>query len=116
MRKRNESAEEIRGRILETCPDTIIALQELISDPNTAATAKVQMIGMILDRALGKTETPVKLTTNEESFEEAEAMLMEIVREIQVEKGMVPMLTETDAGDEDDIDVTFVDLAAGYIG
>ena len=80
----------------------IIALQELISDPNTAATAKVQMIGMILDRALGKTETPVKLTTNEESFEEAEAMLMEIVREIQVEKGMFPILTETDAGDEDD--------------
>ena len=102
MRKRNESAEEIRGRFLEICPDTIIALQELISDPNTAATAKVQMIGMILDRALGKTETPVKLTTNEESFEEAEAMLMEIVQEIQVEKGMVPMLTETDAGDEDD--------------
>jgi len=44
----------------------------------------------------------VKLTTNEESFEEAEAMLMEIVREIQVEKGMVSMLMETDAGDEDD--------------
>ena len=94
MRKRNESAEEIRGRFLEICPDTIIALQELITYPNTAATAKVQMIGMILDRALGKTETPVKLTTNEESFEEAEIELMAMVRQIQIEHGMVPELPE----------------------
>ena len=90
MKRRKENAEEMRGRFLEICPDTIIALQELISDPNTAATAKVQMIGMILDRALGKTETPVKLTTNEESFEEAEAMLMDMVKEIQLAHGMIP--------------------------
>ncbi len=94
MRKRNESAEEMRGRFLEICPDTIIALQELISDPNTAATAKVQMIGIVLDRALGKPETPVKVSTEDTSFEEAEAMLMEIVREIQIEEGMVLKLTE----------------------
>ena len=34
-----------------------------------------------------------------EGFEEAEAMLMEIVREIQIEEGMIPKLTEAEASE-----------------
>ena len=61
--------------------------------------ARVQLIGIVLDWALGKPETPVKVSTEDQSFEEAEAMLMEIVREIQVEEGMIPKLMEAEAGD-----------------
>ena len=98
MENGNHKAESMRDEFLEICPDAIRMLQELITDPDTPVMARVQLIGIVLDRALGKPETPVKVSSEDDtSFEEAEAMLMEIVREIQVEKGMVPILTETDA-------------------
>ena len=102
MENGNHKAESMRDEFLEICPDAIRMLQELITDPDTPVMARVQLIGIVLDRALGKPETPVKVSTEDTSFEEAEAMLMEIVREIQDEEGMVPKLTETDARDEDD--------------
>ena len=77
-------------------------LQELITDPDTPVMARVQLIGIVLDRALGKPETPVKVSTEDTRFEEAEAMLMEIVREIQIEEGMIPKLGETEEEDGND--------------
>ena len=96
MEKGNQKAESMRDEFLEICPDAIRMLQELITDPDTPVMARVQLIGIVLDRALGKLETPVKVSTEDTSFEEAEAMLMEIVREIQVEEGMIPKLGETE--------------------
>jgi len=98
-----QSPEKLRVIFLEICPMVIDRIEDMIKNPNTPITAQVQLIAMVLDRALGKPETPVKVSTEDDaSFEEAEAMLMEIVREIQEEEGMVPKLTETDARDEDD--------------
>ena len=37
------------------------------------------------DRALGKAETPIKVTTSQESMDEAEAQLMAMVHEFQIE-------------------------------
>ena len=96
MEKGNQKAESMRDEFLEICPDAIRMLQELITDPDTPVMARVQLIGIVLDRALGKPETPVKVTTEDTSFEEAEAMLMEIVREIQIEEGMIPKLAEAE--------------------
>ena len=97
MENENKKSASMREEFLEICPDAIRMLQELITDPDTPVMARVQLIGIVLDRALGKPETPVKVTTDDQSFEEAEAMLMEIVREIQVEEGMVPKLAEEKA-------------------
>ncbi len=92
MENGNREANCMRDEFLEICPDAIRMLQELITDPDTPVMARVQLIGIVLDRALGKPETPVKVTTEDTSFEEAEAMLMEIVREIQIEEGMIEKL------------------------
>ena len=89
----------MREEFLEICPDAIRMLQELITDPDTPVMARVQLIGIVLDRALGKPETPVKVTTEDTSFEEAEAMLMEIVREIQIEEGMVESLPDAESNE-----------------
>ena len=93
----NKKAASMRDEFLEICPDAIQMLQELITDPDTPVMARVQLIGIVLDRALGKPETPVKVSTDDSSFEEAEAMLMEIVREIQVEEGMINGLPDGEA-------------------
>ena len=87
-------AEQTREQFLKLCPDVIEAIRNMIEDPDTPVSSRVALIGMVLDRALGKPETPVTVTTEDQSFEEAEAMLMEIVREIQMEEGMIPRITE----------------------
>ena len=97
MEKDQKYAESMREEFLEICPDAIRMIQDLITDPDTPVMARVQLIGIVLDRALGKPETPVKVKTEDTSFEEAEAMLMEIVREIQIEEGMIERLP--DAGE-----------------
>ena len=102
MEKDQKYTESMREEFLEICPDAIRMLQELITDPDTPVMARVQLIGIVLDRALGKPETPVKVTTEDTSFEEAEAMLMEIVREIQIEEGMIPKLEETEGEEKSD--------------
>ena len=101
MENGNHKAESMRDEFLEICPDAIRMLQGMITDPDTLVMARVQLIGIVLDRALGKPETPVKVSTEDTSFEEAEAMLMEIVREIQVEEGMIPKLTEKEANSKE---------------
>ena len=89
-----QSPEKLRVIFLEICPMVIDRIEDMIKNPNTPITAQVQLIAMVLDRALGKPETPVKVSTEDTSFEEAEAMLMEIVREIQVEEGMIDGLPD----------------------
>ena len=57
-------------------------MRDLLSDPTTPVSAKVQLIGMILDRTLGKTETPLRVTTTNETMEEAEEKLAALVEEM----------------------------------
>ena len=83
--RRNKQQEQYQQWISETCPQAISSLRDLIADPSTPVASKVQLIGMVLDRALGKTETPLKVTTSPESMEEAEARLMALVHEFQIE-------------------------------
>ena len=64
------------------------SIRDLISDPSTPVSSKVQLIGMVLDRALGKAETPLKVTTTVENMEIAEERLMELIHEIQAEDEM----------------------------
>ena len=94
MENGRNNTESIRETFLEICPDAIEMLQEMIMDPDTPVNVRVQLIGMVLDRALGKPETPVKVTTEDMDFEIAEAQLMEMVTQIQIEEGMIPGLPD----------------------
>lgn len=77
--------DRIRDWFLEICPQAVTSIRDLISDPSTPISSKVQLIGMVLDRALGKAETPLKVTTTVENMELAEERLMEMIHEIQAE-------------------------------
>ena len=87
----NNHLEELRERFVRMCPDIITTIQDMLSSPETPASVKAQLIAIVLDRAMGKPETPVKVTTDTESFEEAEIELMAMVRQIQIEHGMIPI-------------------------
>ena len=80
--------DRIRDWFLEICPQAVTSIRDLISDPSTPVSSKVQLIGMVLDRALGKAETPLKVTTTVENMEIAEERLMEMIHEIQAEDEM----------------------------
>ena len=53
MEKDQKYAESMREEFLEICPDAIRMIQDLITDPDTPVMARVQLIGIVLDRALG---------------------------------------------------------------
>ena len=80
--KTSKQAEEYQQWIAEICPQAINSMRDLLSDPTTPVSAKVQLIGMILDRTLGKTETPLRVTTTNETMEEAEEKLAALVEEM----------------------------------
>ena len=52
-KKEQQSPEDLRGIFLEICPMVIDRIEEMIKNPNTPITAQVQLIAMVLDRALG---------------------------------------------------------------
>ena len=87
MRK-NKQQEQYQQWISEICPQAINSMRDLLGDPNTPVNAKVTLIGMILDRTLGKAETLVRVTTDQDSIESAEEQLMAIVNEIGSELGI----------------------------
>ena len=86
--KKSKQAEEYQHWIAEICPQAINSMRDLLSDPTTPVSAKVQLIGMILDRTLGKAETPLRVTTTNETLEEAEEKLAELVKEMTGETSL----------------------------
>ena len=86
--KEKSREDRIREWFLEICPQAVISIRDLISDPSTPIASRVQLIGMVLDRALGKAETPLKVTTTVENMETAEESLMKMIHEIQAEDEM----------------------------
>ena len=81
----NKQQEQYQQWISEICPQAINSMRDLLGDPNTPVNAKVTLIGMILDRTLGKAETPVRVTTEQDSIDSAEEQLMAIVNELNPE-------------------------------
>jgi hypothetical protein len=84
MKKENR-VDELRGRFLDMCPEMISKIHDLVADPSTPAATKAQLIGMVLERGMGKPETPIRVATDKEAIDNAEAELMAIVQEIQTE-------------------------------
>ena len=81
MRK-NRQTEQMQQWLEELGPAAINNIQDLLSDPETPVNARVTLIGMILDRVLGKAETPLRVTAEAEGLEEAEAKLAALVADM----------------------------------
>ena len=86
--KKSKQAEEYQHWIAEICPQAINSMRDLLADPSTPVPSKIQLIGMILDRTLGKAETPLRVTTTNETLEEAEEKLAELVKEMTGETSL----------------------------
>ena len=101
--KTNKKTEEMQQWIEEICPQAINSMRDLLADPTTPVPSKVQLIGMILDRTLGKTETPLRVTTTNETMEEAEEKLAALVEEMTGETspagGEIPRQARDDTGE-----------------
>ena len=80
--KRDEQKEQMQEMVAGICPEAIDHMRELLENPETPVPSKVQLIGMVLERTLGRPETPVRVTTEVESVAEAEKMLEEFVQEM----------------------------------
>ena len=77
--------ENIQKMFADLCPEAVRKIDVLLHDDATPIAAQVQLIGMILDRTMGKAETPIKVTNVQENIEAAQEELMAIVCEIQEE-------------------------------
>ena len=68
--------------VVGICPEAIDHMRELLENPETPVPSKVQLIGMVLERTLGRPETPVRVTTEVEGVAEAEEKLQAFVEEM----------------------------------
>ena len=99
--KQKSREDRIRDWFLEICPQAVISIRDLINDPSTPIASRVQLIGMVLDRALGKAETPLKVTTAVENMDMAEARLMEMIHESQAEDEMKEAIKQEENGPDE---------------
>ena len=85
MMETNEP-QNLIDKIRNLAPEAIDIMGEMLRDPRTPASTKAQLIGMILDRVLGKAETLVTVNTpTEEKIQMAEASLQRIIQEVREE-------------------------------
>ena len=91
--KRHIDPEEAREMFLEFLPETITLIRDMLQDPSTPPSSKVALFNIVLERALGKPELPVHVSTDQDRVMAAEAQLALIVREMQ---GLI----EEDSGGE----------------
>ena len=65
-------------------PQAFEKMCEMIKNDKTPAVARVQLIQMVLEYAIGKPESSIKLTTSQQSIENAKSRIEEIVKGIKV--------------------------------
>ena len=70
-RNLNQMKEKLNEDFLRITPDALDALHDMITDENINPLARVQAIGLILERGLGKPEETIRLQNDKEDFEEA---------------------------------------------
>ena len=80
--KRDEQKEQMHEMVAEICPKAIEKMRDMLENPSTPVPSKVQLIGMVLERTLGRPETPVRVTTEVEGVAEAEEKLQAFVEEM----------------------------------
>ena len=79
MRKGNENLtglkEKVNQDFLLMTPEALDALRDMMTNENINPLARVQAIGLILDRGLGKPEESIRIQNDQESMEAAQERL-----------------------------------------
>lgn len=82
MAKNKKNSTELKEKVnhdfLLMAPDALDALHDMMTDPNINPIARVQAIGLILDRGLGKPEESIRIQNDQESFDAAQERLDEL--------------------------------------
>jgi hypothetical protein len=79
MAEKNNNLAQLKEKInrdfLLMTPDALDALHDMMRDENLNPAARVQAIGLILDRGLGKPEESIRIQNDRESIEAAQERL-----------------------------------------
>ena len=79
---RNKNTDQIKEKMnhdfLMMTPEALDALKDIMMDTNVNPSARVQAIGLILDRGLGKPEESIRIQNDQETMEQAQKRLEEI--------------------------------------
>ena len=87
--------DQIQQMITELTPKAISCLRDMLYDPGTPEAVRAQLIGMVLDRTLGKAEVPIKVTSVRDNIENSRAKLSAMLLEIRG-KMALPAEAETE--------------------
>ena len=82
MKQQTQMKEQISREFLMLTPDALDALRDMMTDPNINPIARVQAIGLILDRGLGKPEESIRIQNAEKSVEAAQERLDALFAEL----------------------------------
>ena len=80
---KEDRREKIRKMLNDMGPKAVYWLDQMLDGPQTTENTRMAIANLIIERALGKVEAKVNLETNQENIENAEAVLMAMVREVQ---------------------------------
>ena len=82
MKNDRKNVEEIKEMMthdfLMMTPDALDALHDIMTDANLNPLARVQAIGLILDRGLGKPEESIRIQNDQETMDMAQERLEEL--------------------------------------
>ncbi len=79
MKNDRKNVEEIKEKMthdfLMMTPDALDALHDIMTDANINPLARVQAIGLILERGLGKPEESIRIQNDQETMDMAQERL-----------------------------------------
>ena len=82
MKNDRKNAEQMKEKMnhdfLMMTPDALDALHDIMTDANINPLARVQAIGLILDRGLGKPEESIRIQNDQETMDMAQERLEEL--------------------------------------
>ena len=79
MDDRMDSLDAIR----KMAPEVVTKMADMLGSPKVPAVVKVRIMEMILDRTYGRPEAAIKLTSAQQSVEEAQERIAAIVENIR---------------------------------
>ena len=87
MTKANRNLTELKNKVnqdfLRLAPDALDALRDIMADENINPLARVQAIGLILDRGLGKPEESIRIQNDQESMDAAQERLDKLFEKLR---------------------------------
>lgn len=78
--KRTKEEKDAMERIRSLAPKAVERLKDIIEDDNVSRAILLKAIEIIFDRAYGKPEAAVRVTSVQETLEESEAYVMAVVQ------------------------------------